>query len=135
DLETRVPLTCNHDPMRNGLRTLRDGIVDYGPVEQLQKQWEADQDSGRYETLRNLYGSALPARMHIEKQLLERNQRLPPLASSNIASEAYFGKLEEFTIESFMGLPDQSVVTPTDTHSQMEAALGMGTKPCTRGIQ
>jgi proteasome maturation protein len=83
-----------------------------------------------------MYGIALPARMQIEQQILDRFERLPGVLSSKLGLEALTGTLDEFSFESYIGLPELSEEPPADMHSQMEQRLGMGsgTKPLARGI-
>ncbi len=88
----------------------------------------------KLQMLRDVYGEALPLRMHIEEQILNRFHRLPGLPSSKLGLESLTGTLDEFSFESYLGLPEQSEVLPPDMHAQMEAQLGMGTKPQARGI-
>lgn len=54
---------------------------------------------------------------------MHRNPRLPPLTSSNISLEAYFGTLDHFTLESYLGLDENCPDIPIDTHVQMESIL------------
>lgn len=84
--------------------------------------------------MRDVYGEALPLRMHIEEQILGRFQRLPGLPSSRLGLESMTGELDEFSFESFLGLPEHSEVAPPGLHVQMEASLKLGTAPQTRGI-
>lgn len=52
--------------------TLKDGAAVSHPVEQIQRLAGPAGEQSRLEMLRNVYGSALPARMQIEKQILDR---------------------------------------------------------------
>jgi proteasome maturation protein len=89
----------------------------------------------KMQMLTNLYGSAVPARMSIESQILGRvGQRLPGLPSSRLGLESLTGELDEFGFESFLGLPEFSEEPPVDLHSQMEQRLGLGSKPLARGM-
>ncbi|GMH33456.1 hypothetical protein BSKO_01290 [Bryopsis sp. KO-2023] len=129
-----LPLPLDQDSLRDGLGTLKDKALSTHPVEKINAHTAAWDRKDRYEAMRNLYGNALPARMHIERQFLERNPRLGPFESSNISYDAYSGALGEFSFESYLGLPETSEVLPIDTHSQMEMKLGMQTEPCKRGF-
>lgn len=69
----RLPfLTAPHDALRQGLTTLKDGAAASHPVEQIQKLSGPAGERARAEMLTNLYGAALPARMQLEKQILDR---------------------------------------------------------------
>ncbi len=61
-----------HDALRQGLVTLKDGAAAAHPVETIQKMAGPAAEAARYDMLRNLYGTALPARMQIERQILDR---------------------------------------------------------------
>lgn len=61
-----------HDALRQGLVTLKDDAACSHPVEQIQKMGGAAGEKARLEMLSNVYGSALPARMQIEQQILDR---------------------------------------------------------------
>ncbi len=65
-------LAAPHDALRQGLVTLKDGAAVSHPVEQIQQLAGPAGEQSRAEMLRNVYGSALPARMQIEKQILDR---------------------------------------------------------------
>jgi proteasome maturation protein len=52
--------------------TLKDGAAASHPVEQIQKLGGAAGEAARLQMLTNVYGSALPARMQIERQILNR---------------------------------------------------------------
>ncbi|KFM26017.1 Proteasome maturation protein-like protein [Auxenochlorella protothecoides] len=86
--------------------------------------------------LKNVYGSGLPARIQIERQILERVGRLPGLPSSRIGLDSMSGALDDFSFEDYLGLPGDSEVAPPDLHSLMEAHLGMArvTKPASRAF-
>ena len=59
------------DPLRDGLITLKDSAQAVHPVETIQASLMSEQ-AAKMEMLQNVYGGALPARMQIEKQLLNR---------------------------------------------------------------
>lgn len=161
----------------------------------LWSQLQAWNDKDYYDALRSMYGCALPARRHIEKQILERwwhrlelidcrtvdcnvmvhervwppfcacpdilsrkefrsftlcqelnywmwkrwrmcfrNPRLPPLQSSNISYEAYSGQIGQFTVESYLGLPENTPVQPVDSHTQLEQKLKLSSSRTSRGF-
>lgn len=61
-----------HDALREGLVTLKDDARHAHPVEQIQEGLRTTVETDRMATLSNLYGSGLPARMQIERQILSR---------------------------------------------------------------
>ena len=108
--------------------------------------------------LRNLYGSALPARMQLDQQILSRClprlmpssamllllldtdrcmhrvSRLPGLPSSRLGLQSMTGDLDEFGFEAYLGMPEHSENPGADLHSAMEERLKAGTQPVTRAI-
>eukprot|EP00210_Caulerpa_lentillifera_P007607 g7265.t1 len=134
-----------HDTLRCGLATLKDNIAPKHPVQVIQEQvptihlsilYPVFQDTFKKKCrlLRDLYGSALPARMQIERQILQRRGRMPPFSSSNFGSEIYFDEVGTFGMESCFAFDDFSERIPIDTHSQMEAQFSLSQFPSKRGI-
>lgn len=75
---TSLPLLRHpHDSLREGLVTLKDGAKSGHPVEQVQLGLQSTGEESKMEMLRNVYGSGLPARMQIERQILERQVAIP----------------------------------------------------------
>lgn len=60
------------DALRHGVSMLKDGIVKKHPVEELQRTGHAVERTNKLHMMKNIYGSGLPARMQIERQILER---------------------------------------------------------------
>jgi proteasome maturation protein len=128
-----------HDAMRNGLASLKEDVISVHPVEVIQRTTGPGGAPGvtttKVQMLRDLYGIALPAKMEIERQILNKFERLPGLHSSKLGLESLTGALDTFGFESYLGLPEDSELPPSDIHSQMEKRLGMdSTKPVARGI-
>lgn len=127
-------LTTPHDALRCGLTTLKEDATSSHPVEAIQTGSAAKQVITRDEMLQNVYGSALPAQLAIERQILGRVGRAPGMHSSRLGLEAMTGELDEFGFDSYLGLPAYSEESPVDMHSQMEAKLKMGTASVTRAL-
>lgn len=71
----------------------------------------------------------------IETQYLSKFGRLPGgPPSSRLGLQSLTGELDDFSFESYLGLPQDSEVPGPDTHSLMESRLGLGTKPVARGM-
>lgn len=66
-----------HDPMRNGLASLREDALPKHPVEQIQMEAPRRAEATKAQMLRDLYGVAVPAREQIERSILGRVERLP----------------------------------------------------------
>lgn len=54
------------------------------------------------------------------------------LPSSRIGLETLHTKLDDFSFESYVGVPANGPDMPIDIHSQMETKLKMGTKAAAR---
>lgn len=52
--------------------TLKDGVCSSHPVESIQQMAGPEGEKSRAQMLQNVYGSALPARLQIERQILSR---------------------------------------------------------------
>lgn len=127
-------LTTPHDALRDGLRTLKEDASISHPVEAVQDKQGRHVVLSREDMLKKVYGSALPAQLAIERQILGRPLRLPGFESSLLGLESMTRELDDFAFESYLGLPMQSETVPVDVHSAMEAKLHMGTKMASRGI-
>lgn len=99
--------------------------VEKHPVEVIQEGNRDVITANSLQTLRNLYGSAFPARLEIERQILSKFQRLPGVPSSNLGLEALTGRLEDFSFESYLGFPGDNETAEPDVHSQREKRAGM----------
>jgi proteasome maturation protein len=111
--------------MRLGLSQLKDEAMPAHPVEVVLQQAAAFEAKTKRQLLEQAYGSAFTAKMDIERQILDRNLRLPGLPSSKLSLEAWSGALEDFGFEDYLGDPRDSELPAPDTHSLMEAKLGM----------
>jgi proteasome maturation protein len=122
-----LPLqTRAHDALRQGLASLKEDAGVPHPVEQIQAESQKATKATQQQMLRDLYGIAAPARAEIETQILSKFTRLPGGAPSSLLGlESLTGELDEFRYESYLGLPDTSVLPPVNVHSQMEARLGL----------
>ncbi|KAK9909280.1 hypothetical protein WJX75_010019 [Coccomyxa subellipsoidea] len=123
-----------HDTLRLGLSSLKDQASNVHPVEAIQKSYPKNQEDLKLGMLRNLYGSALPARMQLDKQILSKVGRLPGMPSSQLGLQSLTGELDDFGLESYIGLPEDSESPGPDMHSLMEAKHKLGLQPVTRSI-
>lgn len=123
-----------HDALRLGLASLKEDAMATHPVQQIQQEHALHASAKQLDMMRQLYGTAVPARLEIETQILSKFTRLPGLPSSKLGLEALTGELDGFSFESYLNLPSSSDTQPPDMHSIMEARLGLGTKPVTRGM-
>lgn len=121
-----------HDAMRMGLASLKEDVLAQHPVEVVQLQHKKIATDQQFIMMKQLYGTAVPAKFQIETQILNKFGRLPGLPSSRLGLESLTGELDDFSFESYLGLPQDSEVAPVALHSQMEQLLNMGTKPVAR---
>lgn len=114
-----------HDDLRYGLSTLKEEAAVSHPVEALERTRPKEAWDSREKMLRSVYGSALPARLQIERQILGRVQRLPGIPSARLGLESLSGELDDFHLTSFIGANDESEIPQPNLHGIMEARLGM----------
>lgn len=125
--------SSTQDIFRTGLGALKDEILPRHPVEDIQAEYHTTISSTKSQTMRDVYGLAFPAKLQIEAQILGKFHRLPGIPSSRLGLESMTGSLDELEFENMVGT-GESEVPPPDLHSQMEAKLKLGTKPCLRGM-
>jgi proteasome maturation protein len=107
------------------LITLKDDVLASHPVEVIQSSVNSSKTS-KTEMLSSVYGTALPARMQIEQQLLNRIERLPGLPSSKLGLDSMTGGLDDFSFASYLNLPEEMESGPSATmHTVMEKKLGL----------
>ena len=125
--QTELPVLHGgtHDSLRLGLPCLKADATFTHPVEAIQENTRGHRDQAQRTMLANLYGSAVPAKDAIERQILSRTGRLPGLDSSRLGLDSLSGTLDEFSFQHFLGQPSNSEVSPPDVHSQMETKLGL----------
>lgn len=130
-----LPLQATaHDTLRQGLPCFKSESCFSHPVQVLQAEYEvADRATGKT-FLANLYGSAVPAKLEIERQILSRPGHLPGLAVSRLGLDSLTGALDEFGFEYYLGDVGLCETPPVDLHCEMEARLGLS-KAVKRGLQ
>lgn len=85
-------------------------------------------------SLRDIYGTALPASLEIEEHLLDRAKRFPGAMTSNIGLEARMGTLDQLSPDDFAELPVRSEVAPPSLHELMEKRHGISKQPAARAM-
>ncbi|KXZ52369.1 hypothetical protein GPECTOR_9g413 [Gonium pectorale] len=116
-----------HDALRLGLASLKEDAGVKHPVEAIQRELKQRTVASQQQMLRDLYGIAAPAKVQIETQILSKFTRLPGCGASSslLGLEALTGELDEFKYESYLGLPELSVLPPVSLHTQMEVQCGL----------
>eukprot|EP00892_Ulva_mutabilis_P012881 jgi/Ulvmu1/9966/UM059_0015.1 len=128
-MDSSLPMPLeNYDPIRNGLRNLKAEAKSIHPVQQAQRKQRQHGFDRDLKQMQQAYGIALPARMQIEAQIV--NKKRLGLPSSNIGLDALMGRLDDFSTESYLGLPDTSVDMP-DFRTEIERQRGIHIK---RGV-
>ena len=133
--QAELPMqTTPHDSLRQGLPFLKADSSFAHPVEAIQQDKTAPSHrTGKGQMLANLYGTAAPAKLSIEAQILSMPGRLPGIPSSKLGLDSWSGALDDFGFEHFLGDPGCPEQVPVDPHSAMEAKLGLS-KPMARGF-
>ncbi|KAI5082938.1 hypothetical protein GOP47_0002681 [Adiantum capillus-veneris] len=136
--ETGTSLPFNpthpHETLRHGLTSFKQEAVPAHPVEIVQSNSEKHHRQTQRSLLERAYGSAVPLRMDIDRQILSRFQRPPGLLpSSMLGLHSLTGELDEFGFEDFLNDPQISEsLVPMDMHLRMEAQLGLSKGPAAR---
>ena len=96
------------------------------PVEAIQREFQQRAVVSQQQMLRDLYGIAAPAKAQIEAQILSKFTRLPGATHSSLLGlESLTGELDEFRYESYLGMPEFSILPPVGVHEQMEQKCGL----------
>lgn len=112
-----------HDALRQGLTTLKDGAVAAHPAELIQTSGRTHAEAARTQMLQNVYGSALPTRMMIDKHILGRcagwvdscrRRRFTFVAATSPAAEVPLIPLHH-SVERLPGLPSSRVLLESYT--------------------
>ncbi|CAI7791962.1 unnamed protein product, partial [Closterium sp. NIES-54] len=92
-------LEAPRDVLRSGLHQLRDEVTFAHPVDGIQRQRRKEQEGTVDMNLGRVYGSAFPAQLHMERQILSKFKRLPGLPSSHLGLHSMMGTLDELAVE------------------------------------
>lgn len=76
-------------------------------------------------SLKDIYGSALPASLEIEEEILDRARRYPGAVTNNIGLEARMGRLDRLASEDFAEMAVRSEIAPPSLHELMERKYGI----------
>lgn len=130
-LELPHDVVGSHDILRHGLPAFKNDALPVHSVEVIQRTAKTYQAQTKRTLLEKAYGSALPMKMDIERQILSRFQRPPGLLpSAMLGLESLTGELDEFGFEDFLNNPSESeTFIPLDMHQGMEVRLGLSKGP------
>ncbi|KAJ8567188.1 hypothetical protein K7X08_019396 [Anisodus acutangulus] len=116
-----------NDAFRFGLHGVKSDIVGSHPLE---SSYHSTKEMKR-EILANTYGSALPMKLELDRQILSRFQRPPGvIPSSMVGLESLTEGLEDFAFEDYLNDPkDSESFRPVDMHHGLEVRLGLSKGP------
>ncbi|GAB4857276.1 hypothetical protein Ancab_015184 [Ancistrocladus abbreviatus] len=119
------------DALRFGFQSVKSEILESHPLESAYQSAKMTQDEMKRKILANTYGTALPMKMDLDRQILSRFQRPPgPIPSSMLGFEALTGTLDEIGFEDYLNDPrDSETLRPPDMHHGMEVRLGLSKGP------
>ncbi|RYR10296.1 hypothetical protein Ahy_B05g078770 isoform A [Arachis hypogaea] len=120
-----------NDALRFGLQGVKSDIVGSHPLQSAQESANRINEAMKKQCLVNLYGTAFPLKMDLDRQILSRFQRPPGvIPSSMLGLEAYTGSLDDFGFEDYLNDPRESeTLRPLDMHHGMEVRLGLSKGP------
>ncbi|OIV94960.1 hypothetical protein TanjilG_22157 [Lupinus angustifolius] len=120
-----------NDAFRFGLQGVKSDIVGSHPLESAYKSVSRTNELMKRQCMVNLYGTAFPLKMDLDRQILSRFQRPPgAIPSSMLGLEAVTGDLDNFGFEDYLNDPRESeTLRPSDMHHGMEVRLGLSKGP------
>ncbi|GAB4834073.1 hypothetical protein Ancab_032326 [Ancistrocladus abbreviatus] len=121
------------DALRFGFHSVKGEILAAHPLQSAYQSAKMTQEEMKRKILSNTYGTALPMKMDLDRQILSRFQRPPgPIPSSMLGFEALTGSLDDigFGFEDYLNDPrDSEALRPADMHHGMEVRLGLSKGP------
>ncbi|MED6199674.1 hypothetical protein PIB30_078143 [Stylosanthes scabra] len=120
-----------NDALRFGLQGVKSDILGSHPLQSSQESANRINEAMKKQCLVNLYGTAFPLKMDLDRQILSRFQRPPGvIPSSMLGLDAYTGRLDDFGFEDYLNDPRESeTLRPLDLHHGMEVLLGLSKGP------
>lgn len=113
-----------HDTFRYGFASAKDEITPGHPLETSLANHAARQEAMRMQVLQNTQGRHMPLIMQMERSIVSKIQRMPPLESSMVALETLTGMNTCIAVEDIFSPPSEALVT-VDTHLAMQNRLKM----------
>uniref|UniRef100_A0A1D1Y7T4 Cyclin-B1-2 n=1 Tax=Anthurium amnicola TaxID=1678845 RepID=A0A1D1Y7T4_9ARAE len=120
-----------NDALRFGLNGVKGDVVGVHPLQALRESTKRTQEEMKRTARANLYGTAFPLKMDLDRQIFSRFQRPPgALPSSTLGLEVLTGSLDEFGFEDYLNDPrDSEDFRSADMHHGMEVRLGLSKGP------
>ncbi|CAH1777672.1 unnamed protein product, partial [Owenia fusiformis] len=112
------------DVMTYGLTTVRSDLTTSHPLEYSEKHWREHKDRQDAIMLRNTQGLHAPMRLHMEKSVAQKMQRLPGMSSSHVMLDSLTGRDEMIDFEDIFNTQEfqERVGQP---HAMVERNLGL----------
>ncbi|GMH14220.1 hypothetical protein Nepgr_016061 [Nepenthes gracilis] len=120
-----------NDALRFGLHGVKSDIVEAHPLQSAYQSAKKTEDEMKRKVLASMYGTALPLKMDLDRQILSRFQRPPgAIPSSMLGLDALTGSLDDITFEDYLIDPhDSEAFQKPDMHHGMEVRLGLSKGP------
>ncbi|XVF20579.1 hypothetical protein REPUB_Repub12eG0012700 [Reevesia pubescens] len=90
-----------NDALRFGLHGVKSDLVGSHPLQSAYESAKKTQEEMKRKVMANTYGTALPLKMDLDRQILSRFQR-PLLPASMLGLEALTGTLDDFGFEDYL---------------------------------
>ncbi|XP_078429157.1 cyclin-B1-2-like [Wolffia australiana] len=120
-----------NDALRFGLNGVKSEIMAVHPLQPLMESTKKMHENMKRMAMANIYGSAFPLKMDLDRQIFSRFQRPPgAIPSSMLGLDVVSGAIDDFGFEDYLGDPrDSDSVRPVDMHHGMEIRLGLSKGP------
>lgn len=112
------------DTLRYGFASAKEEVAPAHPLEQSVANYGASQEALRMQVLRSTQGRHMPLRLQMERSIVSKIQRMPPLESSMIALETLTGMDTCLSAEDIFRSPSEAFAT-VDTHLAMQHKIKM----------
>ncbi len=89
-------------PLSNGFLKARSEIITGHPLEKTEINYQSTQEALKMDILKDTYGIAMPIKLEMEKWIVTKSQRLPPLHNENLSLDVLLGRDHEIGFEDFL---------------------------------
>lgn len=113
-----------HDVLRYGVTSAKSSITSSHPLEQSERNYEANREELAYDTLRHAQGLHAPLKLKMERMLVSKTQRMAPLLSSNMSLDTLTGRSETVDFSDYLNVVGDSEID-INGHAIMQRKLKM----------
>lgn len=99
-----------HDVLRYGVTSAKSSITSSHPLEVPERNYEVSRERMTHEALRHSQGLHAPLKLKMEKMLVSKTQRMPPLISSNMSLDTLTGHNESVDFSDYLNIAEDSEV-------------------------